>query len=116
VPLDLLNTAAWILATATDASIRDGDLAVRLAERAARESNFSNPLVLDTLAAAYAEAGRFDEAVRQIEAARTLAERQGPPSAVEILSARAEEYRNREPYRDAPASGVVRDYERIPYH
>ena len=54
---------ARTLAVSGDPGIRNGARAVGLAERAARLSRRSDPLVLDVLAAAYAEAGRFDEAV-----------------------------------------------------
>lgn len=61
---ETLNNFAWFLATARDARLRDGVEAVRLAELAARPPNDARPEFLDTLAAAYAEAGRFPEAVR----------------------------------------------------
>ena len=58
------NNLAWILATHRDASIRDGNEAVRLAEAACEATKFSDPSALATLAAAYAEQGRFDDAIR----------------------------------------------------
>ncbi len=62
--LTLLNDAAWLLATAPYASVRNGPEAVDLAQRAIKLSDGKNPVILDTLAAAYAEAGRFAEAVQ----------------------------------------------------
>lgn len=62
--VEAINNLAWTLATANDGAVRDGAEAVRRAEEAARLTEYRNPQVLDTLAAAYAEAGRFDEAVR----------------------------------------------------
>ncbi len=59
----LLNETAWTLATNPNASIRNGAEAIELAERTARLSDRREPAVLGTLAAAYAEAGRFPEAV-----------------------------------------------------
>ncbi len=59
----LLNDTAWMLATNPNASIRNGAEAVELAERALKLSVGNEPAVLDTLAAAYAEAGRFPEAI-----------------------------------------------------
>ena len=57
------NNLAWILATAADPSNRDGKQAVQLAEQACALTGQREPLVLGTLAAAYAEAGRFAEAL-----------------------------------------------------
>ncbi len=60
----LLNETAWMLATNPNASIRDGAEAVELAQRAVQLSEGREPAVFGTLAAAYAEAGRFAEAVQ----------------------------------------------------
>jgi len=69
-----LNDLAWLLAAWPDEAVRDGPRAVRLAERAAELTGRKKPMILDTLAAAYAEVGRFDEAVRLAEQAIRLAE------------------------------------------
>jgi TPR repeat protein len=58
-----LNQLAWVLATYNDPSVRDGSNAVNLAERAVAMTNRKDPQMLDTLAAAYAEAGQFPKAV-----------------------------------------------------
>jgi len=63
---------ARILATHRDEQFRDAALAVELAERAANATRFQNPVVLDVLAAAYACAGRFDEAVKTAESALSV--------------------------------------------
>ncbi len=63
------NSAAWILATAPQASVRNGTRAVELARKAADLSNSKDADILDTLAAAYAEAKNFPEAVRWQEKA-----------------------------------------------
>lgn len=69
----LLNGLAWTLATSRDEKVRDGNLAVIFAEAAVRLSNRGNGAQLDTLAAAYAETGRFEVAQRtQIEAISRL--------------------------------------------
>ncbi len=60
----LLNETAWMLATNPNASIRGGAEAVELAQRAVQLSEGREPAVFGTLAAAYAEAGRFAEAVQ----------------------------------------------------
>jgi tetratricopeptide (TPR) repeat protein len=71
----LLNRVGWILATAGAVPPRDGHRAVALAERAVQLTSAGDVESLDTLAAAYAEAGRFDDAVaagrRALDLART---------------------------------------------
>ena len=58
-----LNNLAWILAASPEAELRDGAGAVRLAERACKLTAYQEAGLLDTLAVAYAEAGRFPEAL-----------------------------------------------------
>ena len=70
-----LNSLAWLFATAADDSVRDGKRAVQLAERANVLAGNNNPAILHTLAAAYAEAGRFDEAMQTARRAMKLASR-----------------------------------------
>ncbi|REK27718.1 MAG: hypothetical protein DWQ42_07075 [Planctomycetota bacterium] len=93
------NNLAWILATATDASLRDGQTALELAERAEKLTEGEDPAVLDTLAAAYAEVGRFAEALATVERALQLVE------AESELAATLRQHRTRfaagQPYREA---------------
>jgi protein O-mannosyl-transferase len=69
------NNLAWLLATSSDASIRDGNRAIELAEQAVQLSSGKDANYLRTLAAAYAETGRFAEAAetgrRALQAAQT---------------------------------------------
>ena len=58
------TSLAWILATCPDAHLRDGKRAVELANRARKLSGGKDANDLENLAAAYAECGRFDEAVK----------------------------------------------------
>jgi tetratricopeptide (TPR) repeat protein len=69
----ILNTLAWLLAACPQASLRNGDKAVVLARKANDLTGGNNPLILHTLAAAYAEAGRFPEAVDAAQRALQLA-------------------------------------------
>lgn len=62
--LPALNNLAWIRATDRSAELRDGTQAVKLAERCCQLSKYQMNGTLDTLAAAYAEVGRFEDAVR----------------------------------------------------
>jgi len=57
------NNLAWLLATCADENVRNGAEAVQHATRACELTNFENAGYLDSLAAALAEIGRFDEAV-----------------------------------------------------
>jgi tetratricopeptide (TPR) repeat protein len=70
--VEALNNLAWMLATCSDDTVRNGDEAVQLAERACRITEFKQSFVMSTLAAAYAEAGRFAEAISTAEAAMRL--------------------------------------------
>jgi len=71
--LSALNEAAWKLATSPDPELRNGSNALLLAEKAATATSHTNTVILNTLAAAYAEVGDFTEAVRiQREALRHL--------------------------------------------
>jgi tetratricopeptide (TPR) repeat protein len=72
-----LNNLAWILAANPNDDLRNGAEAVRLAEQACELTHHDKPGYLVTLAAAYAEAGRFPEAVATAEKAEQLATRQG---------------------------------------
>ena len=60
---DVTNRLAWLLATSDDPALRDPDTAIRLAEGIV-ERDPDNPFVLDTLAASYAAAKRYPEAIR----------------------------------------------------
>jgi len=72
-----LNNLAWVLAAGPDAELRNGPEAVRLAQRACELTHYGEPMFIATLAAAFAEAGRFDDAVATAQKARTVALAQG---------------------------------------
>jgi spermidine synthase len=71
--VEALNSLAWTLATDGNPGFRDGARAVTLAERACDLTGDKHPLLLDTLAAAYAESGEFDRARETAQKAITLA-------------------------------------------
>ncbi len=100
--LAVLNQTAWLLATSPDASLRDGAQAVALAERAARLAGGRQPEILDTLAAAYAEAGRFPEAVQIATQLLELARKQNNRKMAEALEGRLALYQARAPFRETP--------------
>jgi tetratricopeptide (TPR) repeat protein len=98
--LNACNNLAWIRATHPDPKLRDGAEAVELAERASELRNEKDPNLLDTLADAYAEAGRFDEAVATTQEAISLATSRGPKELVAQLEKRLESYKRGRPYRE----------------
>lgn len=63
---------SWLLATHPDSKARSGQEALRLANRVCRHSDFKDPLALDALAAACAEVGRFDDAIKHATKALSL--------------------------------------------
>lgn len=97
--LPVLDQAARVLATSSDADLRNGDEAVVLAERAVQLSGGRDPAILDTLAAAYAEAGRFPEAIETASRALTLAMEGNKPSMAETLKTRVALYKDNTPLR-----------------
>jgi protein O-mannosyl-transferase len=98
----LLNNAAWRLATCPCRSMRNGIEAVKYAERALKLSENREPAMLDTLAAAYAEAGRFDDAVRTAQEAAESAKRQNNRKLVESIESRIRLYQTGKPYCESP--------------
>ncbi len=72
-----MNDLAWILAAAPEPALRDGPRAVELARRACWLTEFKEPLFIGTLAASYAEAGRFEDAVETARKAAAVAEAAG---------------------------------------
>jgi Flp pilus assembly protein TadD len=97
-----LNDLAWIRATNPDPKLRDGAQAVSLAEHACAISEFQNPMFIGTLAASYAEVGRFDDAVRMGEKARDLANASGQKALAERNEQLLQFYRARNPFHDFP--------------
>jgi tetratricopeptide (TPR) repeat protein len=97
---EALNNLAWILASNPSNDVRNGADAIRLAERACELSQHRAPILLGTLAAAYAEAGRFSDAVSAAEKARDLAEAAGDKAVAAKNRELLELYRAGKPYRE----------------
>ena len=95
-----LNNLAWMYATNPRAELRNAAEAVRLAQRACRLTARLEPGCLDTLAAAYAEAGQFDDAVTTAEEAIGLANADGQQKIAAQIRKRLELYRQGRPYRE----------------
>ena len=102
---EALNNLAWVKATHRNAQFRNPDEAIQLAQRACELTDFEQPYLLDTLAAAYATAGDFAEAVDTVEKALELARssKQNEEIVSEIRS-RLELYRRNQPYYDSAQS------------
>ena len=99
---------AWLRATCPVDEIRDGAKAVELAKRLCEASQYRIPAILDTLAAAYAEVGKFPEAVAAVSQALDLLHSRVPRKdpLVQNLQRRLELYQAGKPYREGPEVGA----------
>lgn len=98
----LLSATAWVLATAAEAEIRNGTEAVRLAELAVQRAGRGNLSALDSLAAAYAEAGQYDQAAATAREGLQKAQAAGQRERAAQFEARLRLYETGRPYREAP--------------
>ena len=96
------NNRAWVLATCPDTRFRDGARAVADATRACELSDYSDGVILDTLAAAYAENRQFNKAIE----IQTLAirDRQFQLFHGKEARERLADYQVNKPYREEPAA------------
>jgi tetratricopeptide (TPR) repeat protein len=83
---EALNNLAWALATFPQASLRNGNKAVELAQQANQLTGGESPMILHTLAAAYAEAGRFSDAIQSAQKANELAQAAGQQNLARQLN------------------------------
>ena len=95
---DVANNLAWLLATARNPELRNPYLALRLAERAAALTQRQVPMVLDTLAAAFAANRRFDEAVATSQESADVARSRGLEAQERASLQRLAQYRAGKPY------------------
>jgi tetratricopeptide (TPR) repeat protein len=86
------NNLAWILATCPDASLRNGARAVELAQKANALAGGENPMILHTLAASFAETGRFGDAMQSAQKAMKLARAAGQQALAERLNVELKQY------------------------
>jgi tetratricopeptide (TPR) repeat protein len=94
--LEAAHSLAWLLSTSPDASVRDGREALALARRCAEALGFGDPYALATLAAASAESGLFEDAVRWQRRAVDLA----PEGARDLFRDRLRLYLDGSPLRE----------------
>ncbi len=95
---DTYDRMAWLFATCPEDKVRDGKRAIQLAVKACELTNWKNGSELNTLAAAYAEAGQFDEAVRY--QTQAIEEPRGP-AASDGYRERLELYKQKKPFRES---------------
>ncbi len=96
-----MSNLAWVFATSPDPSIRNGPKAVQLAERAISLSGGRIPILFRTLAAAYAESGRFSEAIQTAQRGIQSANSQGNTDLATELQGNIELYQTQQPLRDS---------------
>jgi protein O-mannosyl-transferase len=94
------SALAWVRATYPDSAVRDGTKAVAAAQQLISAADRPTASMLRLVAAAYAEAGRFSEAIATAERARELAEAEGNTQLVETLRRNIEQFQRSEPLRD----------------
>ena len=102
---DMLNNLAWLLATSADVTLRDGKEAVECAERACHLTLNKQTGYIGTLAAAYAEAGRFPEAVETAKRAIDLQNANGETQYAAMTSQLLQLYSAGMPFHAPPAPG-----------
>lgn len=93
---ELENNFAWVLCTSPDAKLRDGKRALVLAKQAAEATKYKAAYILSTLAAAYAETGDFNSAIKW----STKAVEAGEKADKEELSKELASYKEKKPWRE----------------
>ena len=100
--IQTLNSLAWWLATAPDASLRNTAESIALAKKANQLTGNSNPLILHTLATAYAEAGRYAEASETALLAQQLALQKKNTPLADRLTQEIRLYQSQNPVHPSP--------------
>jgi tetratricopeptide (TPR) repeat protein len=110
----LRSNLAWLLATCPDAAVRNGARAVELAQQAERLSGGKDTSILSALAAAYAEAGRFPEAIATAQKACARASAAGDQALLERNQQLLEQYRRNQAYHEPPAATQTEPLPKVP--
>jgi protein O-mannosyl-transferase len=99
---EAMNNLAWILASSADDKVRNPAEAIGLARKACQMTAFEDPDNMDTLAAAYAAAGQFKEAIETAQKAITSAALEEQKTKADEISKRLQLYQTGKPYYDKP--------------
>ena len=100
--IEALNNLAWIRAASSRADLRNGAESVQLAQHACELTGNAQPMLLGTLAAAYAEAGQFSEAQATARKAAELALASGQKELAARNRQLLELYQSNRPYHETP--------------
>jgi len=92
----VLNNLAWVLATSPEDQLRNAKRAIELAKKACELTKYSKPHILSTLAAGYAEAGDWDEAVKW----SSKAVEAGDGEVAAQLKEELDSYKQKKPWRE----------------
>jgi tetratricopeptide (TPR) repeat protein len=101
----MLNNLAWVLATSPDDKLRDGKRAIELATKACELTEYKAAHILSTLAAAYAETGDFETAVKWSKKAVELGKDDAEPEVQESLTKELQGYEAKKPFRERLQEG-----------
>ena len=104
---EALSNLAWLLATSPDSGVRNGTDAVRFAEQACRLTGYQRAPMLGSLAAAYAETGRFEDAVAATQKAIQMAQSGGDTRFAAVNEQLLSLYRTGKPYH-MPSPALAR--------
>jgi len=107
-PPEKNNNLAWAFATNPDPAKRNGALAVKLAEDACNRTQYRTTAMVGTLAASYAEVGRFDDAVAAAQRAIMLATQNGETNLLQKNQELLTFYLNHQPYRESPTNSPAK--------
>jgi Flp pilus assembly protein TadD len=97
---EILNNLAWVLATTNDVSVRDANKAIEFATRSCELTENKKPEFMDTLAIAYAAAGRFEEAKATAGKALNIAKANKQEALAGEIQERIKLYEAGQPYRE----------------
>jgi Flp pilus assembly protein TadD len=111
----VLNNLAWVLCTSPDDKLRNGRRAIELATEACKLTEYKVPHILSTLAAAYAEIGDFDNAVKWVSKGLEVAdkskdtEKEGKQETKDALKKELENYKVKKPTRELLSEGKAEE-------
>jgi len=97
---EVFNNIAWIFATVGDLSANDANRAIGYARRACELTAYNDANDMDTLAVAYAAAGKFQDAITTAEKALNIAKTTGQENTAREIQSRLELYKAGKPYRE----------------